>query len=115
MELPKINVIKLKLKVGKVDRITDAQNILIRELFAKETSPDVFVGLKVKLVAADITGVILGTFGKSGKLKVRLDSALPAEMVEDQSKLLSTEVHLNYKKSIWQDKAKKIQNKFKFN
>mgnify|MGYP006100039317 CR=1 FL=1 len=32
-ELPLINVIKEKLKFGKVERINDSQNILIRDLF----------------------------------------------------------------------------------
>ena len=44
-----INVIKQKLKVGKVDRINDPSNILIRDLFQKETSPDMYIGLKVTL------------------------------------------------------------------
>lgn len=48
-ELPQINVIKYKLKYGAVDRINDASNILIRDLFQKETNPDVFIGLKVSL------------------------------------------------------------------
>ena len=75
--LPKINVIKEKLKLGKVYRVTDSQNILIRDLFAKETNPDVFLGLEVTLKETGIKGKILGTFGKSGKLKVRLDKELP--------------------------------------
>lgn len=33
VELPKINVVKPKIKLGKVDRINDPGNILIRELF----------------------------------------------------------------------------------
>ena len=48
-ELPSINVVKQKLKIGKVDRINDSSNILIRDLFQKETSPDLYVGLKVTL------------------------------------------------------------------
>lgn len=82
-ELPKINVIKQKTKYGQVDRINDPSNILIKDLFSKETNPDVFIGLKVHLTVPKISGTIQGTFGKSGKLKVRLDSDLPAEMVED--------------------------------
>jgi hypothetical protein len=55
-ELPKINVIKQKLKSGKVERVTDDSNILIRDLFQKETNPDVFVGLKVTLTLTGQTG-----------------------------------------------------------
>ena len=84
-------------------------------MFHKETSPDVFVGLKVELLEVKIKGTILGTFGKSGKLKVRLDNELPAEMVEDHKLILNTSVTLKYNKSIWQDKSKIVKNKFKFN
>ena len=101
VELPKINVIKQKLKIGKVDRINDATNILIRDLFHKETNPDVFVGLRVKLAINGQEGSILGTFGKSGKLKVRLETEIPPELMEESKELLGTEVHLMYKKSIW--------------
>jgi ribosomal 30S subunit maturation factor RimM len=40
------------------------------------------------------TGTILGTFGKSGKLKVRLNTEIPADIMEDQTQLLNTEVTL---------------------
>ena len=108
-ELPKINVIKEKTKVGKVDRITDDKNILVSDLFSKETNPNIFIGLKLKVMATDQDGTILGTFGKSGKLKVRLETATP-----EGADILGSEVHLFYKKSIWEDKGKK-KNKFKFN
>ena len=113
--MPRINVIKEKVKMGKVDRITDASNILVKELFAKETNPDVFLGLKLELVATGQVGTIQGTFGKSGKLKVRLESEIPKELLENPKNLINSEVQLRYKKSIWQDKKKKMKNKFKFN
>jgi hypothetical protein len=36
--------VKDKVKYGKVDRIIDKYTILIRDLFKKETNPDVFIG-----------------------------------------------------------------------
>lgn len=115
-ELPSINVIKQKLKVGKVDRINDPSNILIKDLFQKETSPDMYIGLKVTLALTGQTGYILGSFGKSGKLKVKLDSDLSQEIIENQKDILNTEVRLWYKKSVWRSKnEKKVKNKFKFN
>ena len=85
-------MIKEKIKLGKVDRINDARNILIRDLFSKETSPDVFVGLMVTVTLTGQQGKILGTFGKSGKLKVMLDDEIPAEFIEDPKQLLNSEV-----------------------
>eukprot|EP00356_Strombidium_inclinatum_P010199 CAMPEP_0170496980 /NCGR_PEP_ID=MMETSP0208-20121228/23346_1 /TAXON_ID=197538 /ORGANISM="Strombidium inclinatum, Strain S3" /LENGTH=188 /DNA_ID=CAMNT_0010773657 /DNA_START=1176 /DNA_END=1739 /DNA_ORIENTATION=+ len=99
-ELPSVKVMKEKLKTGKVDRVNDPSNILIKDLFSKETSPDIFINLKIALSEVKdeqgnpITGKILGTFGKSGKLKVRLDSDLPATAMEDPSTVLNSEVHL---------------------
>ena len=57
----------------------------------------------------------MGTFGKSGKLKVRLDNELPQEVMAEQKKILGSDVQLYYKKSVWEDKKNKIKNKFKFN
>lgn len=70
--------------MGKVDKVVDAQNLHIKDLFSKETNLNVFVGLRVVLTDTKQTGVIQGTFGKSGKLKVRLDEPLP-ESVDPQS------------------------------
>jgi len=44
------------------------------------------------------TGKIIGTFGKSGKLRVKLDEALDASV--DQRALLGSEVMLRYKKNM---------------
>jgi len=48
-DLPKINVTKEKLKVGRIERVTDPSTILVKDLFAKETSPDIYIGLQVTL------------------------------------------------------------------
>ena len=102
-------MIKQKTKYGVVDRINDSRNILIRDLFQKETAPDIYLNLEVTLTKFGIIGKIIGSFGKSGKLKVRLDDELP----EEQDEILGSEVVLKYKKSVWSDK--KAKNKFKFN
>ena len=77
--LDKIKVVKEKTRVGKVDRVTDARNLIIRDLFQKETTQDLFMNksVTVKVAEADgkvacLEGVINGTFGKSGKQKVQL-------------------------------------------
>ena len=73
VELPKINVVKEKTKLGQVERINDASNILVMDLFQKETAPEVYLNLVITLTANGICGKIIGSFGKSGKLRVRLD------------------------------------------
>jgi len=47
--LESIQIIKEKSKFGKVDRVTNANEILIKDLFQKETAPDVYMNLKVTL------------------------------------------------------------------
>ena len=49
----------------------------------------------------------MGTFGKSGKLKVRLNEPLDPEV--DQRALLGTEVLLSYKKNMMKKQANKFR------
>ena len=48
-ELYKLQITKEKMKKGKIDRVTDNINIIGKDLFKKETNPDIFVGKKVTL------------------------------------------------------------------
>ena len=55
-------------------------------------------------------GVITGTFGKSGKLKVRLDGeGLAGTEKEVLQEIVNSEIQLRYKKNMMKHKA----NKFK--
>lgn len=75
----------------------DKHHLLCKDLFKKETNPEVFMGLKLKLKGLNLVGTIVGTFGKSGKIRVRFDDELP----EDQTTLLGVELELLYKYTIW--------------
>ena len=72
--IDQIKIVKEKSRIGKVDRVTDARNLIIRDLFSKETSQEVFINKPVTVKQGDsvIPGTIIGTFGKSGKQKVML-------------------------------------------
>ena len=74
--IDKIRVVKEKIRRGKVDRVTDGRNLIVRELFNKETAQEVFmnkpVEVRIEETGERIEGVINGTFGKSGKQKVQL-------------------------------------------
>ena len=77
-------------------------------MFNKETQPDVFMNLPVTITALDgLKCKIIGTFGKSGKLKVRLNEPMGADV--DQRALLGSEVLLSYKKNM----MKKQVNRFR--
>ena len=89
---------KTKQKIGKIDKVVDASNIHVKDLFSKETAPDVFVNLVVTLSETGQKGRITGTFGKSGKLKVKLET--PFDSDTDFKTIVGTQVELNYKKNM---------------
>lgn len=53
------------------DQVTDDYTVIGKNLFKKETNLQLFVGLKVTLSSGE-TGVIEGSFGQSGKIKIRV-------------------------------------------
>lgn len=53
------------------DQVTDDYTVIGKNLFKKETNLQLFVGLKVALSTGE-TGVIEGSFGQSGKIKIRV-------------------------------------------
>lgn len=53
------------------DQVTDNYTVIGKNLFKKETNLQLFVGLKVTLSSGE-TGVIDGSFGQSGKIKIRI-------------------------------------------
>ncbi|OCT83361.1 hypothetical protein XELAEV_18025901mg [Xenopus laevis] len=76
--LPNLRVFKLKHKEGQVERVNDDYSIIGRSLFKKETNIQLFVGLKVKLSTGE-DGLIEGSFGQSGKFKIRIPNGLQLE------------------------------------
>jgi len=69
--LPRLRVIKERLKEGIVERQADQFTLVCRGLFKKESKVDAFVGLKVSLSTGE-EGFIEGGFGQSGKFKVQI-------------------------------------------
>jgi len=69
--LPRLKVMKERLKEGFVERQTDKYTVVCRGLFKKESKVDAFVGLRVSLSTGE-TGFIEGGFGQSGKFRVRI-------------------------------------------
>ncbi|KAM5148547.1 selenocysteine-specific elongation factor [Mantella aurantiaca] len=76
--LPRIKVYKTKHKEGQVERVNDDYSVIGRSLFKKETNIQLFVGLRVRLSSGE-DGVIEGSFGQSGKFKIRIPDGLKSE------------------------------------
>jgi hypothetical protein len=63
-----VKIAKEKTKTGEIDRVTDTNMAVAKNMFGKQTDIDKFIGMKV-----DVNGheaVIESTFGKSGKFKL---------------------------------------------
>lgn len=73
--LPELRIFKDKKREGVVDRLHDEYTVIGRDLFKKETQMDKFIGLRVSLSTGE-NGVIEGSFGQSGKFKVRIANGL---------------------------------------
>lgn len=73
--LPKVHVYKTKVREGVVERCSDEYTIIGKNLFKKETNIQSFAGLKVALSSGE-QGLIEGSFGQSGKVKIRIPGKL---------------------------------------
>ena len=78
--LPKLSIFKMKSRVGEVERLVDEYTLVGRGLFKKETNIQLFLNLKVTLSTGEV-GVIEGSFGQSGKFKIRIPAGLEPETV----------------------------------
>jgi len=79
-ELSKLKVFKNKSKEGVVERAVNEQEVIVRDLFKKETNIDLFSGLNVSLSSGEV-GTLEGSFGQSGKVKVRVMTGLHKETI----------------------------------
>ena len=75
-KLPKIY--KTKRKQGQVDRLHDAETLIVKNMFKKETNLNLFMNMKVSLSTGE-KGKIASAFGTSGKVKVALEDDLEIE------------------------------------
>lgn len=75
--LQQLRVYTPKCREGSVDRIHDANTLIGRDLFRKETDLTIFTGMTVHLETGEV-GKIIGGFGKSGKFKMSFPSGLDA-------------------------------------
>ncbi|XP_007254377.3 selenocysteine-specific elongation factor isoform X1 [Astyanax mexicanus] len=130
--LPKLKISKDKHKEGAVERVMDDYTVIGRNLFKKETNLQLFVGLKVTLSSGE-TGIIEGSFGQSGKIKIRVPEGLKEETKqllsssskkkgkggtknepakEEEAKIDSQPIaiHLNFKRYVYDPHKKMVQS-----
>lgn len=73
--MPRVKVYKNKMREGIVERKVDDYSVICRGLFKKESNMEMFIGLRVELSSGE-KGLIEGSFGQSGKFKVRIPGGL---------------------------------------
>ncbi|GFR28634.1 selenocysteine-specific elongation factor [Trichonephila clavata] len=78
--LSKLRVFKEKSREGFVDRMVNDYQVIVRDLFKKETNIQIFTNLKVVLSTGEL-GVIEGSFGQSGKINVRIPNGLSSDTI----------------------------------
>uniref|UniRef100_A0A8B9L854 Eukaryotic elongation factor, selenocysteine-tRNA specific n=1 Tax=Astyanax mexicanus TaxID=7994 RepID=A0A8B9L854_ASTMX len=113
-------------------KVMDDYTVIGRNLFKKETNLQIFVGLKVTLSSGE-TGIIEGSFGQSGKIKIRVPEGLKEETKqllsssskkkgkggtknepakEEEAKIDSQPIaiHLNFKRYVYDPHKKMVQS-----
>lgn len=83
-ELAEVKIFKTKCREGQVERVNDANTLIAKNMFKKETNIQAFTNLKVKLSSGE-DGVIEGGFGQSGKVKIRIPNGLSPEVMKRYS------------------------------
>ena len=105
--LPNLKLVKFKQKEGIVERIQDEYTVIVKSLFKKETNIDLFINKKVTLSTGEV-GTIEGTFGSSGKIRIRLNSGL-----SESSKKMLTPVKKKGNESSEQNETIGVTLRFK--
>lgn len=108
------DVFKIKFREGTVDKLYDADTIIVKSMFKKETNLSLFKDMNVVLETGE-RGRIIGPFGKSGKIKVELLDEIEMETLEKLDVGVSNEkpekikVHLRFMKKAFDKSAGLIQ------
>eukprot|EP00931_Biecheleriopsis_adriatica_P031362 TRINITY_DN18400_c0_g1_i1.p1 TRINITY_DN18400_c0_g1~~TRINITY_DN18400_c0_g1_i1.p1 ORF type:complete len:689 (-),score=169.56 TRINITY_DN18400_c0_g1_i1:47-1960(-) len=77
-DLKQLRMIKMKQKVGFLDRVDkqDPTLLICRDMFKADTDMSLFMGLKVVHEQSGAEGILEGSFGTEGKFKVRFKQEL---------------------------------------
>lgn len=105
--LPNLKVFKIKQKEGMVERMVNENEVIVKNIFKKETNTQQFIGLHLVLSTGEI-GKIESQFGQSGKVKVFFKDGLnptTIEALKQKNELIK--VRLEFKRYVY-DAGKKI-------
>ncbi|XP_020798890.1 selenocysteine-specific elongation factor-like [Drosophila serrata] len=99
--LPQLRIFKRKQKVGSIQRVVNANEVIVQNLFKKEAKRELYVGKTVELSTGE-RGRIDRTFGQTSKVAITFqDSLSPATI----SNVKDVQVLLNCKKYVFNKQA----------
>lgn len=99
----RIKVFKMKQREGTVERVQDANTVIGKGMFKKETDLTIFTGMKVWTNRGEV-GTIEGGFGKSGKYKVYF----PGGVAPQGEGIESIKLFLRFKRYVFDKEGKKM-------
>lgn len=110
--LADLKIFKEKCRRGTIQRVVNRTEIIVDNLFKKESNRQLFIGLKVHLDTGEV-GIIEGTFGATSKIKVKLlNDGLVNETMSRivKGKLIGNSifVELKFKKFLYNTSNNKI-------
>lgn len=107
--LPNLKVFKIKQKEGVVERMVNQDEVIVKNIFKKETDTQQFIGLLIALSTGEV-GKIESQFGQSGKVKVYFKDGLNAttsETLKQKNKIIK--VRLEFKRYVYDVNKQMIQ------
>lgn len=83
MKNKKLVIYRRKFKQGIIEKVTDNYNIIIKDMFSKESNIEIFKNSQVSLTLNNAIGKITGAFGKSGKVKATFPNSLTSNSANE--------------------------------
>lgn len=100
--LHRLKIHKTKSKEGFVQRYVNEREVIVADLFKKDSDLTKFVNMKCELSTGE-TGMIIGAFGKSAKVRVQFRESLSENTISLLKQLKNdVKVRLCYKKLIFE-------------
>ncbi|KAL7051645.1 hypothetical protein ACKWTF_004547 [Chironomus riparius] len=107
--LQRLKIYKEKSRDGNVQRLVNDYEIIVINLFKKETDRSKFERMKCSLSTGEV-GIISGSFGQSSKVKVQFSSPLCQATIDSIKSCKSDiKVHLSFKKFIFDKNHRMVQ------
>ncbi|CAJ1356413.1 unnamed protein product, partial [Effrenium voratum] len=100
-DLKQIRLVKMKQKVGVMDRVDKQEPTLIicKDMFKADSDLQSFVGLKITHESSGLEGILEGSFGQDGRIKVRFKEELKGLQVDAKGNIKGEErISLFFKK-----------------